>query len=81
MFKLYAKSVVSRINITYTLALKNQLHFNYRILSKRGFQESTILGQIISCYNLNNHEYKNVIENYFLPDVICISKYIFPVVD
>lgn len=70
MFKLNAKSVISRINITYTLALKNQLHFNYKILSNTGFQDNTILGQTISYYNLNNCIFKDVIISDYLPDDI-----------
>lgn len=75
MFKLYAKSVVSRINITHTLALKNQLHFNYRLLSNTGFQENTELGPIVSTFTLNHYVYKDDILNCYSSDTVPANIY------
>lgn len=38
LLKSVAKSVTSRRNILYTICIKNQLKFSYKILSKKGFQ-------------------------------------------
>lgn len=41
-FKLCANTVASRVNITKTLAIKQQLNLCYRFLGKKGFQEEVI---------------------------------------
>lgn len=69
IFKLNSKGNNSRINIPYSLAIKNQLRFNYRILSKSGLNENVVLGPIISCKELRDYLHYSIIQNYFSYDI------------
>lgn len=74
--KASAKVVTSRVNPTYTLALKQQLLLNYRFISQKGFCKRIDMGTTL-CDQLMNmnvfDDFKTVVPSELINRVKCVS--------